>query len=282
MNATQQNTNAPIGLFDSGIGGLSIWRELVRLLPYESTVYVADSANCPYGFRSKTEIRAISARIITFLLNKGCKLIVVACNTASAAALYWLREQFNVPFVGLEPALKPAAQASQTGHIGILATQGTLHGELLKNTIRTHAQLVQVHVRVGTGLVEQIETGQLDTPMTKKLLFEHLEVLLAEYVDQIALGCTHYPLLQPLIDQILAGRAKAIDPAPAVIRQVKRLLTAHELQTSMKTSAQKTPVHQFYSTGAPEQLQRMVNRFSASPITVQSLSLSAINVSRDM
>ena len=268
MNVTKQNSNTPIGLFDSGIGGLSIWQELVRLLPHESTIYVADSANCPYGFRPISETRAISAQIVTFLLRKECKLIVIACNTASAAALYWLREQFNVPFVGLEPALKPAAEASQTEHIGILATQGTLRSELLKNTIRTHAHSVQVHVRVGTGLVEQIENGQLDTPVTKKLLSEHLEVLLAEKVDQIALGCTHYPLLQPLIDQILAGRAKAIDPAPAVIRQVKRLLTAHELQASPET-----PFHQFYSTGTPKQLQRMVNRFSARPITVRSLSL---------
>ncbi|MDM8531450.1 glutamate racemase [Anaerolineales bacterium HSG25] len=268
MNLIEQKVNAPIGLFDSGIGGVSIWRELVRLLPHESTIYVADSANCPYGFRPTAEIRALSAEIVTFLIAQGCKLIVVACNTASAAALYWLREQFKIPFVGLEPALKPAAKASKTGHIGILATQGTLQGELLHNTIRTHAQTVQVHVRVGSGLVKQVENGQLDTPMTKKLLSEHLEVLLAKKVDQIALGCTHYPLLQPLIDQILAGRAVAIDPAPAVIRQVQRLLNVDNIQ-----ALSATPLHQFYSTGTTEQLQRMVNRFSARPIVAQPLQL---------
>jgi glutamate racemase len=240
-----------IGLFDSGVGGISIWRELVRQLPNESTIYVADNANCPYGPRPVKQIKEMSAEIVRFLLDKNCRLIVVACNTASAAALHWLRHEFDVPFVGLEPAVKPAAQATRTGHIGILATTGTIQGNLFRNTSRQYANGVQVHVRVGEGLVEQIEAGQLDTPETEQLLRQHLEALLVHQVDQIALGCTHYPLLMPLIQRIVAHRATVIDPAPAVAKQVQRILG---------TQLAPPPVtHEFFATGSPTVLQLLVD-----------------------
>jgi glutamate racemase len=258
------NASCPIGLFDSGVGGLSVWREVVRRLPHEATVYFADSAHCPYGSRPADEIRAISAAIVRFLLEQECKLIVVACNTASAAALDSLRAEFAVPIVGMEPALKPAAEATQTGHVGVLATAGTLNGNLFKNTTQRHANGVEVHVQVGEGLVEQVEAGRLNTPATEALLRQYLEPMLAANVDQIALGCTHYPLLMPLVQRIVAGRAQIIDPAQAVARQVQRSLMRHNLQTP----AGCVPYHQFYSTGQRQTLQNLLSLFSQQPVKV--------------
>lgn len=243
------------------MGGLSIWRELTEQLPQESTIYVADSGNCPYGPRPAAEVCRLSMSISRFLLTQGCKLIIVACNTASAAALQTLRTTFAVPFVGLEPALKPAAQATQSGHIGILATAGTLQGALFQQTRSQHAQGVVVHTQVGTGLVEQVEAGQLDTPETAQLLQTHLTPLLAQSVDQIVLGCTHYPLLMPLMEQLVGGQATLIDPAPAVIRQVKRRLRHQGYQ----------PQHRFYTTGDALALQTLVPQFYREAVDYQSL-----------
>jgi glutamate racemase len=237
----------PIGLFDSGIGGLSVWREVIRQLPDEATVYVADRAYCPYGNRSIEEIRARSLAMGRFLLEQNCKLLVVACNTASAAALAHLRTQFSLPIVGMEPAIKPAARASQTGSVGLLATAGTIQGSLFQNTSRRYANNIQVHVQVGQGLVEQVEAGHLTGPQTETLLHRYLDPLLAAGADQIVLGCTHYPLLMPLIKEIVGPQAEVIDPARAVAHQVMRLLSAYNLAT---TTAQM-PDHTFYTTGRP-------------------------------
>ncbi len=259
----------PIGLFDSGVGGLSVWQEVVRRLPHEATIYFADSAHCPYGPRPVAEVRALSAAITRFLAEQGCKLIVVACNTASAAALESLRAEFEVPIVGMEPALKPAAAATQTGHVGILATAGTLNGDLFKSTAQRHANGVEVHVHVGEGLVEQVETGQLDTPATESLLRRYLEPMLAAQVDQIALGCTHYPLLMPLIERIVAGRAQVIDPAQAVARQVQRVLMLQNLETGNNCVAW----HRFYTTGPANPLTELVARLSSQRVKVTRINL---------
>ena len=246
----------PIGLFDSGVGGLSVWKEVVRLLPNESLLYFADSANCPYGSLPLAEIRLLSGAIAHFLRQHGCKLIVVACNTASAAALDTLRGQFDLPIVGMEPALKPAARATRTGQVGVLATAGTIQGHLFQNTARQHAHGVQVHVQIGEGLVEQVETGYLETPETETLLRAYLEPMLAARVDQIVLGCTHYPLLLPLIEQVVAGRAVVIDPAAAVARQVQRVLQ----QQGLEAPGHQTARYTFYTTGRLQQLQTLVRR----------------------
>ncbi len=247
------NDTRPIGLFDSGLGGLSVWREVARRLPHESTVYFADSANCPYGSRPLAEIRQMSAAITRFLLQQGCKMIVVACNTASAAALQFLRAEFEVPIIGLEPALKPAAEASRTGHVGVLATAGTFQGDLFQNTARRHANGVEIHLQVGTGLVEQVEAGGLAAPETEALLRRYLEPMLAANVDQIALGCTHYPLLMPLIRRIVGDQATVIDPAEAVARQVERVLARQEL-----AAGPARPAYVFYTTGQLAVLQDLV------------------------
>ena len=249
----------PIGLFDSGVGGLSIWQEIVRQLPHESTIYVADQGHCPYGPRSAEEIRALSAQIVQFLVSQECKLIVIACNTASAAALKWLRTQFDVPIVGLEPAIKLAAHLTQTGHVGLLATAGTLKGELFQATARQIADQVQLHVQVGTGLVEQVEAGALATPQTAALLQQHLAVLLAHPIDQIVLGCTHYPLLHSLMAELAGPHIHFIDSADAVARQVQRILTQHRLLVTGE------PHHAFYTTGSASYLEQLSPKLPLQP-----------------
>jgi glutamate racemase len=259
----------PIGLFDSGLGGLSVWQAVVDRLPHEATVYFADSANCPYGSRSPEEIKVLSRDIVRFLLQHDCKLIVVACNTASAAALEFLRAEFDAPIVGMEPAVKPAAERTQTGHVGVLATAGTLQGALYQNTARHYADGVHVHVQIGEGLVELIEAGQFDTPETEALLCQYLEPMLATQVDQIALGCTHYPLLMPLIERIVNGRASVIDPAQAVARQVERVLNRHNLAATTGRPADQVQ-HRFYTTGQSEPLQSLVTALGGQGVYVIS------------
>lgn len=260
----------PIGLFDSGVGGLSIWQEITRRLPQEATLYFADSAHCPYGPRPVDELRAISAAIVRFLLERNCKLIVVACNTASAAALESLRAEFDVPIVGLEPALKPAAAATKTGHIGVLATAGTINGTLFQNTRLRHANDIQVHIQIGEGLVEQIEGGQVDTPETERLLRRYLEPMLAAGVDQIVLGCTHYPLLLPLIRRIVDSTATVIDPAQAVASQVERVLRQRGLlRTAPVAYGETVPSpHTFYTSGQPQVLQQLAALLGQQPARV--------------
>lgn len=257
----------PIGFFDSGIGGLSVWQAVVDRLPHEATIYFADSANAPYGSRPAPEVKALSAAIVRFLLQHDCKLIVVACNTASAAALESLRAEFQAPIVGIEPAIKPAAEMTQTGHVGVLATAGTLQGALFQNTARHHANGVETHIQIGAGLVEQVEAGQFDTPETEALLRQYLEPMLAAQVDQIALGCTHYPLLMPLIERIVQGRASIIDPAQAVARQVAHLLTRHNLAASPRPSNEVQ--YKFYTNGQPQLLQSLATALSGQAVDVR-------------
>ncbi len=236
--------NRPIGVFDSGVGGLSVWREIVRQLPHESTIYVADSAHCPYGPRPAAEIVQFSTEISRFLLAQGAKMIVVACNTASAAALKHLRATFDVPFVGMEPAVKPAAQSTRSGHIGVLATEGTFRGELFNRTTETHARGVTVHRRVAHGLVSLVEGGNFSGAEAESLLRRHLSPLMAANVDRLVLGCTHYPFLLSLMREIVGGRMTIIDPADAVAKQVQRVLTRRAAQ------ADGSARHKFFSTGA--------------------------------
>ncbi len=265
----------PIGLFDSGLGGLSIWRAVTSRLPAEATRYLADSAYCPYGSRPVEEIVARSRAIVRFLLRHNCKLIVVACNTASAAALEILRAEFDVPFVGMEPAIKPAAQATRTGHVGVLATAGTIQGSLFQNTSQRHANGVQIHLQIGEGLVEQVETGQLDTPDTEQLLDRYLEPMLAANVDQIVLGCTHYPLLMPLIQRLVGQQANIIDPALAVARQVERILTGQALlQTQPSVGNGNLPQHLFFTSGQPRTFELATDTDNLS-ILFQSVTLPA-------
>jgi glutamate racemase len=259
--------DSTIGLFDSGVGGLSVWREVARRLPHEATVYVADSIHCPYGPRSPRQIRDFARSITRFLIGQGAKLVVVACNTASAPALEALRAEFDVPIVGMEPAVKPAAQQTRTGHVGVLATAGTLNGDLFRRTSQRYAAGITVHVQVGEGLVERVEAGQADTPETEALLRTYLQPMLDAGVDQIALGCTHYPLLLPAIRRIVPEGIAVIDPAAAVARQVERVLMLNDLAAGEACVAG----HRFFTSGQPHILAALVGALAGREMQVEKV-----------
>lgn len=239
-------SSAPIGIFDSGVGGLSVLRAIHAALPAEDLIYIADQANLPYGGRPASELIAFSERITSYLLQRGCKLIVVACNTASGAALYPLRQRWpQVPFVGMEPAIKPAAAATQTGVVGVLATRGTLTGQLYENVKARHASSVTVLEVAAHGLVAAVEANTLNQPAIRTQLAAELAPLLAAGVDQLVLGCTHFPFAASLITDLVGPSVTLIDPAPAIARQVERLLTRHDLHTPAPPTGNLT----FHTTG---------------------------------
>ncbi|MBD0778602.1 glutamate racemase [Maribacter sp. ANRC-HE7] len=221
--------NHPIGVFDSGVGGTSIWKEINALLPHEDTIYLADSKNAPYGERTKEEIVQLSIKNTEFLLGKGCKLIVVACNTATTNAIDYLRAQYQVPFIGIEPAIKPAALQSKSKKVGVLATKGTLSSLLFHSTVGNLAEGIRIYEQVGTGLVPLIESGKANSPETKALLEAYLRPMVTAGIDYLVLGCTHYPYLIPLLKEILPAHIQIIDSGEAVARQTKAILEKNEL-----------------------------------------------------
>jgi glutamate racemase len=215
--------NKPIGIFDSGIGGTSIWAAIHQILPNENTIYLADSKNAPYGQKSKAEIIALSIKNVEFLLKMDCKLIVVACNTATTNAIQELRARYDVPFIGIEPAIKPAATNSKTQKIGILATQGTLNSELFHKTTEKYHN-TKIIEQVGHGLVQLIENGNINSPEMSQLLHSYLTPMIEANVDYLVLGCSHYPYLIPQIKQILPDHIKIIDSGEAVAKQTRKML----------------------------------------------------------
>ena len=219
----------PIGVFDSGVGGLSVLREIRNLMPNEDILYFGDQGHVPYGPRPMEQIQDFSEGITRFLLKERSKIIVVACNTASAAALKYLRQAFpNVQFVGMEPAVKPAAEKTQTGKVGVLATPATFQGALYASVVERFANGVELFQNTCNGLVQQIEKGNLDGEETRRILEDALHPMLEKKIDTVVLGCTHYPFVIPLIEKIVGENVRVIDPAPAVAKQVKRLLEAGE------------------------------------------------------
>lgn len=249
--------NNPIGLFDSGIGGTSIWKEIHELLPHENTLYLADSKNAPYGQKSKEEIIQLSCKNTEFLLNQNCKIIVVACNTATTNAIKELRAQYDIPFIGIEPAIKPAALNSENNTIGILATQGTLTSELFYQTTQKF-QNTKIIEQIGHGLVPLIENGELDTPEMNRLLEEYLTPMIEANIDYLVLGCSHYPYLIPQIKKILPKHIKIIDSGEAVARQTKKVL---EEQVGVNSGTKKGE-SLFYTNSNPKVLVDILdNRF---------------------
>ncbi len=217
----------PIGVFDSGVGGLSVLRAMRALMPSENIVFFGDQAHVPYGPREMSQIRDFSAGITRFLLDEGAKLIVVACNTASAAALTHLRETFpQVKFVGMEPAVKPAAETTRTGVVGVLATPTTFQGALYASVVERFAGEVTLLTNTCDGLVQQIERGDLDGARTREILESALHPMLEKNIDTVVLACTHFPFVIPLIEQIVGRDVRVIDPAPSVAKQAQRLLDA--------------------------------------------------------
>ncbi len=218
----------PIGLFDSGIGGTTIWREVNKILPNENTIYLADSKNAPYGQKSKDEIIHLSEKNVDFLLNKNSKIIVVACNTATTNAIDHLRSKYKTPFIGLEPAIKPAAQLSKTGAIGVLATKGTIESELFQRSVKSFKN-TEIITQIGFNLVTLIESGKIDSNETKGLLKEYLNPMVEKNIDHLVLGCTHYPYLIPIIQQLIPNTIKIIDSGEAVAKQTNNILTSLNL-----------------------------------------------------
>ena len=244
-----------IGIFDSGVGGLTIWKEITSLLPDESIYYIADSANAPYGTKSPNEIIDLSITNTQKLIDLGAKIIVVACNTATTQAIDVLRDKFEIPFVGIEPAIKPAALASKTRSIGVLATYGTLESEHFNTTKDKFTQDVEVVTRVGEGLVTAIENGQLHTSKLKVLLKEHLDFLIHPKTDHLVLGCTHYPLLIPIIQKIIGDKIIIVDSGVAVAMQTKRILESNNLLADQEQEVK----HQLYSTKDITIMKEIVN-----------------------
>lgn len=235
-------TQDPIGLFDSGIGGTSIWKEVVKLLPAENTIYLADSKNAPYGEKPTQEILALSIKNTEFLISKGCKLIIVACNTATTNAIDYLRSNYPIPFIGIEPAIKPAALFSKTGAIGILATKGTLTSKLFEKTANEYTKTITTVKQDGEGLVPLIEAGKLHGIEINNLLEKYLKPMLAFNIDHLVLGCTHYPFLIPQIKNIVGEHVKIIDSGEAVAKQTKAVLEKNNLVSPLT----KKGSHQFY------------------------------------
>ena len=265
----------PIGIFDSGVGGLSVFSAVRKLLPNENLIYLADQAHVPYGPRSLTQVRAFSEGITRYLLTQDAKLIVVACNTASAAALHHLRQVFpQVPFVGMEPAVKPAAEQTHSGVVGVLATPATFQGELYASVIERFANGVIVLQDTCPGLVMEIDGGRLDTPAVRAILERSLNPMLTRGIDTVVLGCTHFPFVIPTIEKIVGPEVRVIDPSPAVARQVERLLDANSLHSPSMSSGQE----RFLTTGDPAKLERLLQRLIEGSAEVHKLNWDGLKL----
>ena len=262
------NTRSPIGIFDSGIGGISVLRAVREQMPEESIIYLGDQGHVPYGSRSMEQIQNFSEEITRFLLDEGAKIIVVACNTASAAALKYLREKFpSFHFVGMEPAVKPAAERTQTGKVGVLATPATFQGRLYASVVERFANGVELFQDTCPGLVQQIEQGQLNGSVTRRILEDALLPMLEKNIDTVVLGCTHYPFVVPLMQQIVGDNVRVIDPAPAVAKQTGRLLEASGLRNKSNLQGDL----KFYTSGDPEALKSLLPRLLGEPGEVEKV-----------
>jgi glutamate racemase len=259
----------PIGIFDSGVGGLSVLNAVRALLPGEDLIYLADQANVPYGPRSLEEVRNLSVGITRYMLDQGAKLIVVACNTASAAALHHLRQVFpQISFVGMEPAVKPAAEQTRSGVVGVLATPATFQGELYASVIERFANGVSVLQDTCPGLVMEIDAGHLDTPKVRSILERALNPMLVQEIDTVVLGCTHFPFVIPTITEIAGPGVRVIDPSPAIARQVDRLLEENGLRDDKTNAGQR----RYLTTGDPQKMAILLPRLIGDSAEVGKLA----------
>ncbi len=230
-------SSAPIGVFDSGVGGLTVAREIRTLLPAEDIVYYGDTANCPYGDRSLEDVTRLAAAATAYLLSEGAKLIVVACNSASGAALQELRRRYDVPFVGMVPAIKPACQASESGRVGVMATAMTVQADLFSDVVTRFATGCRLTIQTCPGLAEAVERGDADADETHELLRGYVAPLAAAQVDAVVLGCTHYPFLTPRIQQLLGDHVNIVDSGAAVAARVRQVLIEHDLMNRAGTGS---------------------------------------------
>ena len=244
----------PIGFFDSGVGGITLWKSIKSLLPNENTIYLSDSKNCPYGIKSANEIDKICFNNTKFLIEKKCKIIVVACNTATTNSISKLRDEFKIPFIGIEPAIKPAALKTKTKKIGVLATKGTLMSNLFAETSSDYKEDVTFINTHAVGLVELIENGNSEKDLNL-LLIKHLKPMLEKRIDQLVLGCTHYPLIKKSIKKIIGDKINIIDCNRAVALQTKKILDLYNL---LNTNKKDLPKHYFFNSGEDNSTIRKV------------------------
>lgn len=263
-----------IGVFDSGVGGLSVLREVRSQLPCARLLYFADTAHVPYGPRPLAEVRDFSFAIADFLLVQGAQALVVACNTASAAALHPLRARLPAPVVGMEPAVKPAVEHSHTGVVAVLATQATFQGALFASVVERFAHGVEVIPQVCPGLVEQIEAGELAAPRTEEMLRGWIEPLLGRGIDALVLGCTHYPFVRPLIEQICGPGVRVIDPSAAVARQAVRVLGALDDHPAGPATGPRGETV-YYTTGSVAHFAQAVQRLGGPSGVVRGATWGA-------
>jgi glutamate racemase len=255
MKMNRNTQQQPIGIFDSGVGGLSVLKAIRQAFPYEDLLYFGDQVHVPYGPRPAQEIQELSIEITHFLLMQGAKIIVVACNTVTAAALRKLRRYYQeVLFVGMEPAVKPAAEMTITSKIGVLATPATFSSDLYTSLVRRFGKQIQIYTSTCPGLVEQVEKGELNTPKTRGILEAALNPMIEEGIDNIVMGCTHFPFVTPLIQVITGPSVHIIDPAPAIARQTHRLLKKNNL---LNPAAERGQTH-FYTSAEPENLAELL------------------------
>jgi glutamate racemase len=245
--------DSPIGFFDSGIGGVTIWKAVHKLLPFENSIYLADSINAPYGQKTKQQIIDLCFKNVEFLLKQNAKIIVVACNTATTNAVNEMRAYFDIPVIGIEPAIKPAATQSKTHKIGILATKGTLNSELFSKSVALYKD-VQIIEQIGHGLVELIEGGKANSTEMSSLLQSYLQPMLEQNIDFLVLGCSHYPFLISQIQKILPAHVAIIDSGEAVAKQTFQVLKNQKILSASKTLGQ----HTFYTNTNPEVLKSVL------------------------
>ena len=249
---------AKIGIFDSGAGGLSVFREILKVLPAEQYIYYSDSANCPYGEKTVEFIIDRCRQITEFLLSKGAEIIVVACNTATAAAIKTLREEYPVRFIGMEPAIKPAAQITQSGTVGVLATTGTLRSEKYLRHKEKYASHIQIVEHVGDGFVELVENGITSGPEVEAVVSRSLKPLLDAGADTIVLGCTHYPFLSDVIIGLAGPEIRLIDPAPAIAKRLIEVMDEEGITYGQASG--KTCNVELETSGNPEILRKLYER----------------------
>jgi glutamate racemase len=244
----------PIGIFDSGVGGLSVWQEIDSLLPDESVVYYADNANCPYGEKTRDEVIRHSEKVTRFLIDKGCKIIVIACNTATSQAIDYLRKTFDIPFIGIVPAMKPASINSKTGVIAILATAGTLKSKKFNETKQEFSGKTEIILVEGGELVDIVENGLQGTKQSEEILHKYLDPLIEKHIDHLVLGCTHFPFLIEDIKKITGNRVILDNPASAIAKRTKFILENEGLTASSENNKQVD----FFSSGNIGTLKSMV------------------------
>lgn len=260
------SSSGAIGVFDSGVGGLSVLHHIRRTLPNERLIYIADSGHVPYGDKSAAYIEQRSHTLTRFLIEQGADAIVIACNTATAAAVASLRKQFSLPIIGMEPAVKPAVAATQSGVVGVLATIGTLESARFAALLERYGEEVEIVTQGCPGLVEQVERGELNSAKTRELIARYTAPLLARGADTLILGCTHYPFLAPLIREVIGSNITLVDTGAAVARQLQ-----HRIKTELPERTNSQASAQFFTSGDATQATRIMSLLWEDRVEVELL-----------